>query len=160
MKALQDAAGQSLEWVIPNVLKKEYELRAGDELFVTLHYGPPMFMRITAEADNLHLTLPYAHGIVTVYSNDAKTEIGSVSCDRSNGDVLTLTNGKQFRLIWNDSFLNSATWVDEQGTELLKLTEGKHIELLANVSSIAELPLLAILAWYLHIHHGGHRTNN
>lgn len=99
MKALHDAVGQSLEWVTPNALKKEYELRANDELFAIIDYGAPLYTHITAEADNLHLKLPYAHGTVTVHSDDANSDIGSVKCDKKDGDVLTLTNGKQFRLV-------------------------------------------------------------
>ena len=49
MKSINNYSGQDLQRVHPNVLRSEYELRAGDELLARLSYKGALTSQVRAE---------------------------------------------------------------------------------------------------------------
>ena len=80
MKSLNEYIGQELQWIHPNVLSSEYELRAGDEVLARLHWNAAFTSHGHAETADGSWAIE-RKGIrqtITVLALDTQTELATI----------------------------------------------------------------------------------
>src|SRR6516164_3030247 len=80
MKSINECIGQELRWVKPQLRRREYELRAGDEVLARLSYKGAFSSRVRAEtADGLWMfERKGPRQVITILALDEHTEPASV----------------------------------------------------------------------------------
>lgn len=156
MRPIADVAGQELLWIQPSARKRAFELRAADEVVATLN-----FQRRTladAEVEGQHWTFKrqgFWHPHVTVRVAGSEQDLAVFSPRWAGGGTLGLSQGGTLQLA-AANFWHSE-WVWQDGTTPLIRFKGRHglikakgaVEVQADATHLAELPLLVLLGWYL-----------
>jgi len=91
MKSINECIGQELRWVHPHLRRREYELRAGDEVLVGVSYKGALSSQVRAET-GAGLWLFESKGLlqaITILALEAHTELASVKRGM-NGQVTLL----------------------------------------------------------------------
>jgi hypothetical protein len=156
MKSINKYIGQELQWVHPNLLSSEYELRAGDELLAHLHWKGALTAQVCAEtADGgWMIERKGIRQIITVLALDAPTELATIKRGMSGHATLLLADGREYRWQCTSFWRDVWTWVDSEGTPLLHLKRGTHVHLEPAAQGLPDLALLTTLGWYLHKQQG------
>ncbi len=138
MKSINECIGQELQWIHPNVLNGEYELRGGDELFARFQWKGAFRSQVCVETTNGNWKI-VQKGVsqtITVLSLDTQTELATIKRSISG-------QGTSF---WRDVW----TWLNNEGTSLLHLIRGSCVQLEPAAQDLPDLALLTTLGWYLH----------
>lgn len=152
MKSINDYSGQELQWVHPNLLSAEYELRAGDELLARLHWKGAFTSRVHGETADGSWVIE-RRGIrqtITVLALDAQTELATIKRGMSGQAKLLLADGRQYTWQCTSFWRDVWTWVNTEGTPLLHVKRGVHVQLEPAAQGLPDLALLTTLGWYLH----------
>lgn len=152
MKSINDSSGQELQWVHPNLLSSEYELRAGVELFARLHWQGALTTRVHAETADGSWMIE-RRGIrqtMSVLEFDTQTELATITRGMSGQASLLFADGREYRWQCTSFWRDVWTWVNTEGTPLLHLKRGTHLQLEPAVQGLPDLALLTTLGWYLH----------
>src|SRR5205823_3726418 len=126
-----DYIGQELQWVHPNLLSSEYELRAGDEVLARLHWKGGLTSRVLAETADGSWAIE-RKGIrqtITVLALDAYTELATITRGMSGQATLLLADGREYRWQSTSFWRDVWTWVNSEGTPLLHLKRGAHVQI-------------------------------
>ncbi len=152
MKSLNEYSGQELQWSHPNLLSSEYELRAGDELLARLHWQGAFTSRVHVDTADGSWMIE-RKGIrqsITVLALDTQTELATIKRGMSGQAILLFADGHEYRWqctsFWHDVW----TWVNTEGTPLLHVKRGAHVQLEPAAQGFPDLALLTALGWYLH----------
>jgi hypothetical protein len=152
MKSINEYSGQELQWVHPNLLRSEYELRAGDKVLARLHWKGTLTARVHAETTDGSWMIE-RKGIrqtITVVALDAHTELATIKRGMSGQATLLFADAHEYKWhctsFWHDVW----TWVHTEGTPLLHLKRGVHVHLEPAAHDLPDLALLTTLGWYLH----------
>jgi hypothetical protein len=152
MKSINDYSAQELQWVHPNLLSAEYELRAGDEVLARLHWKGALTARVHAEtADGSWMIERKGfRQTITVLAPDAHTELATIKRGMSGQATLLFADGREYRWhctsFWHDVW----TWINNEDTPLLHLKRGVQVHLEPAAQGLPDLALLTALSWYLH----------
>lgn len=159
MKPLRDLVGRELEWTQPRAMKREFELRDGDETIAQLHFRSTFGSFATAEAAGASWTFKrvgFWQTRVTICPAGSDGEIASFRINTWNaGGTLELADGRQLRAntnFWMSvyEFMNE---VDEPLVRFRKVGGVLHlsstVEILPAAAALPELPWLVALGWYL-----------
>lgn len=152
MKSINEFIGQELQWVHPRLLRSEYELRADDELLARIHRKGAFRSQASIEtaAGNWMIEQKGLHKIITVLLPDAYTELATIKRGMSCQATLSFLDGREYRWqrtsFWHDTW----TWLNQEGTPLLHLRRGVHVQFEPAAQDLPELALLAALGWFLH----------
>src|SRR5205085_1206053 len=152
MKSINDYSGQELQWVHPNRLRAEYELRAGEEVLARLHWKGALTSRVLAETADGSWAIE-RKGItqsITVLALDADRELATITRGISGQATLLFADGREHRWQSTSFWRDVWTWVNSEGTPLLHLKRGAHVQLEPAAQGLPELVLLTALGWYLH----------
>lgn len=159
MPRVADLSGESLKWEQPRALKMEYELRTGNgELVGTLRFRSSFGSFATADSEDGCWTFKrvgFWRTQVTVRPCDSDDDIAIFKNNTwSGGGTLELSNGPTFRAttnLWQTKF----GFETEAGEKLIEFETGGLLHLSATVEihpnciTIAELPLMVMLGFYL-----------
>ena len=152
MKSINDYSGQELQWTHPNLLSSEYELRAGEEVLARLHWKGALTSRVHAETADGSWVVE-RKGIrqtITVLALDAYTELATITRGMSGQATLLLADGREYRWQSTSFWRDVWTWVNSEGTPLLHVKRGAHVQLESAAHDLPDLALLTTLGWYLH----------
>ena len=152
MKSINDHSGQELQWVHPNVLRSEYELRAGDELLARLSYKGALTSQVRAETADGSWVIDRKglRQVITVLPLGAHTELATIKRGMSGQATLLFPDGREYAWQCTSFWRDVWTWLNHEGSPLLHLKRGAHVQLEPAAQDIPELALLTILGWYLH----------
>jgi hypothetical protein len=152
MKSINEYIGQELRWVHPHLRRREYELRAGDEVLARISYKGALSSQVRTESATGLWTLGRTglRKAITILALDEHTEPATVKLGMNGQATLLFPDGLEYRWqcssFWHDAWL----WLNDEGTPLLHLKRGTHVQLEQAARDLPELALLATLAWYLH----------
>jgi hypothetical protein len=152
MKSINEYIGQELRWVHPHLQRREYELRAGDEMLAHISYTGAFSTQVRAETAAGFWTFGRTgrRQAITIQALDSETEPATVKRGMNGQATLLFPDGREYRWqcgsFWHDAWL----WLNDEGTPLLHLKRGTYVQLEAAARDLPELALLATLAWYLH----------
>src|SRR5215467_11982384 len=152
MKSINEYIGQELRWVHPHLRRREYELRAGDELLARLSSKGAFSSGIRAESVAGLWTFERTglRQAITILALDTHTELASAKRGMNGQATLLFPDGREYRWqcssFWHDVWL----WLNDEGTPLLHLKRGADVQLESAARDLPELALLATLGWYLH----------
>jgi hypothetical protein len=160
MKKIATLIDRELKWIQPRALKQDYELLAGDELAATLQFPNSFRSNATGEsadgAWDFDREGPF-HTRIVVRPSGSSEEIAvfKKSAWKSSG-TLELPDGSTYRT--GSSFWASRySFLDASGEPIIELKNCGVLHRAANVAiaqratTIAELPMMVILAWYLDV---------
>ena len=152
MKSINECIDQELRWVHPHLRRREYELRAGDEVLARISYTGTFSSQVHAETAAGLWTFERTglRQVITILALDAHTEPASVKRGMNGQATLLFPDGREYRWqcssFWHDGWL----WLKDEGTPLLHLKRGTHVQFEAAAHDLPELALLTTLGWYLH----------
>jgi hypothetical protein len=160
MRSLARLAGQELAWVQPAALRREHELRAGEDVVASLRFQRGSLA--DAEADGDHWTFKregFWNPRITVRVIGSDTNVAVFRPRWLGGGTLELPDGRAFGL--SSANFWQSEWVWQEKDQQLIRFKGRHGFLKANgaveiqpaAASLAELPLLVLLGWYLILLH-------
>ena len=158
MKKLMEWVDQELKWVQPSVLQMNYELRAGEEVVATLRFRSSLGSLATGESGDgcwSFKRVGFFQTRVTIRRCGEESDIAVFRNDTwRGGGTLELSNGKTYPATTN-FWQTKLEFQNGAGDPFLRFHQGgllhlsAAIEILPVASGLPELPLLAILGWYL-----------
>lgn len=159
MRTIQDAAPSNLSWQQPQALRREYELRAGDELLATLRKTSTFGSAMDAEIGASRFTLKpegFLHSRITVQEAGAAGEPAIFQSGFWGGGRLLLPDGRSYRFKKTSFWGSRWAFVDDSGRPLVSFKSrnrlfrtGCAVEIGSGALALPELPILALLGWYL-----------
>jgi hypothetical protein len=152
MKSINECIGQELRWVHPHLRRREYELRAGDEVLARNSYTGALSSQVRAESAAGFWTFGRTglRQVITVLALDEHTEPTTVKRGMNVQATLLFPDGHEYRWQCSNFWHDGWTWLNDEGTPLLHLKRGTQVQLEAAAHDLPELALLATLGWYLH----------
>ena len=157
MRPIADVADQALVWHQTARLKRNFELRAGDEVVATLR-----FQRGTladAEAANVRWTFKregFWHRRVMIRLLGSDADSGAVQLSWRGGGTLALSDGRTIRLAAANVWRSEWIWAENQDAPLVRFKSRQgfmklegQVDVLGRGVKPDELALLVILGWYL-----------
>jgi hypothetical protein len=152
MKSINGFIGHELRWVHPQLRRREYELRAGDEVLARLSYKGVLSSQVCAETagGTWMFERKGLRQAITILALETHTEMAAIKRGMSGQATLLFSDGREYRWqcssFWHDAWL----WLNEEGTPLIHLKKGADVQLEPAALDLPELALLATLGWYLH----------
>jgi hypothetical protein len=153
MKTINEYKDQELQWIHPNKLKDEYELRGGDEAFARFHLnGASSSHQIVAETANGRCIIKRKGfgQTITILDLDSQSELATIKRGMSGQSTLLTTDGREYRWRCTSFWRDVWTWLNNEDTPLLRLIRGSRVQLEPAAQDLPDLALLATLGWYLH----------
>lgn len=159
MKSIREVADQPLQWTQPKALKREYELRAGDDVVAFLRWEKAFGSLAAAESADGKWTFKRSGFLtpkVTVRIAGSESEVAVLRPTWRGEGTLECTNGYRYRWL-NISFWRSEwAFINEAGQTLVRFKpqfaffrEGAEVKVEPGAVSIPDLSLLTLLGWYL-----------
>lgn len=158
MKSVRDA-GSELNWIHPDVTRRHYELRAGDETIASLTWDAPDGSIATAKSGESSWTfrrLGFLNPHVVALEPGSGKQVFRFDATMSGGGLAQADDGHHFR--WYANLWRAEWgWMDTAEKDLVKFRrsfdvdekqEGK-IEVLDLARDNPRLDLLIVLGWYL-----------
>ena len=156
MKELAELVGQELVWSQPKATKRDYELRAGDDVIATLRFQRGSLADAASGAS--HWTFKRAgfwQPRVTVRLAGAVEDMAVFRPRWTGGGHLEFPDGRSLQL--NSANFWQSRWVwQDKDNELINikahhglLKAGGTVEILPASASDPNLALLVLLGWYL-----------
>ncbi len=161
MKRLKDLVGRELKWIQPQVTRREFELRDGEEVVATLSFRSTFGSLATAQTAEGSWTFKrvgFWQTHVTICPAGSTDEIGAFRNNTwSAGGTLELPKGPAYRA-------NSNMWAtrygfqDAAGEPLIQFTKiggvfhrSSMVVVSPAAADLAEMPWMVALGWYLAI---------
>src|ERR1700730_10112241 len=153
-------ADQELLWIQPAALRREHELRAGDEVVATLRFQRGSLA--DAEADGHHWTFKrqgFWQPRITIRVAGSDADIAVFRPHWAGGGTLELIDGPTVRL--SSANFWQSEWVWQEKDQPLMLFKGRHgivkakgaVEIQPGAAGRPDTPLLVLLGWYLILLH-------
>lgn len=159
LKPMRDLATHPAEWVGHGLLKRSYDLRSGDMVFATLRWESAFGSLAQAETTDARWTLKrvgFFNPRVTVRAPGSETDLAVFHPDWVANGTVELASGPRWKWkclgFWRSRF----GFIDDQGEPLieyqanvLKVPASAKLVLSPQAMTLAELPLLIVLGWYV-----------
>jgi hypothetical protein len=165
VRPIAETGGQELLWVQPAALKREHELRAGDEVVATLRFQRGSLA--DAEADGGHWTFKrqgFWHPTVTVRTAGSDDDLAVFHPRWVGGGTLEFPDGRAVQL--SSANFWQSEWVWQDGEKPLIRFKGRHglvkargaVEIEPEDAARPDLAMLVLLGWYLILLHAEDST--
>jgi hypothetical protein len=159
MLKLRERVGTELRWIQPHALRREFELRSGEDTMATLRFRSAFGSLASAQVDEGSWTFKrvgFWRSHVTVRVAGAETDLAVFRNDTwTAGGTLELADGRSYRANTN-FWMTSFQFTDASDQPLVRFTRvGGMIHLSCDVNvepaglKLAELPWLVALGLYL-----------
>jgi hypothetical protein len=159
MRSIRELIGQEIKWTQPRTMKQEFELRCGEEIEATLRFRSSFGSLATGECADGCWTFKRVgfwrtRATVRVCGSEADIAVFSNNTWTSGG-TLELPDGRVFPA--NSNFwMTQYEFKTEGGEPLIRyrriggiLHLSSLVEIRPAAASMAELPWMVILGWYL-----------
>lgn len=160
MRRIVDVADRRLKWAQPRARKKEFELRADEELAATLRFRSSFGTFATAESADGCWTfkrIGFWQSKASIRACGSEEDVALFKNSTwSAGGTLTLRDGQEFRATTN-IWRTKLAFETEAGEELLRMKTSGILKRSAKVEitpvgrRVPQLPILVLFAWYLAI---------
>ena len=153
MKAIQEAAGQDLQWVRLKWWKREFELRAGDEVLARL-YKEKGTRGVIGEASDGRWV--FRHGgawKMEIVVLDAATQAEVAIIKRGRNAAIRFPDGRFLPWKRTSFWRIEWIWIGEDGNPLMRFQRGKRVVLEPLAFSLPDLSLLVIAGCHLMVLH-------
>jgi hypothetical protein len=161
MKDIRLTIGRQLQWAQPSAMKREFELRDGEELVATLRFRSSLGSLATVQASEGSWTFKrvgFWSTRVTICPAGSEEEIAVFrNATWHGGGTLELPDGRQFRASTN-FWMTRYDFVDSADQRLVQFTRirgafhhSAQVEIAEAAAKLAELPWMVALGWYLAI---------
>lgn len=165
MKPIRAIANQFLRWTQPALLKREYELRAGDEVVATLRWQKTFGSLALAETANGTWTFKrsgFLRPKVMVRVPGSETEVATFKPGWGGEGTLRFSDGRYYQ--WqHTNFWRSDWFFSDQGGEplvhfkaefeasaaVILFKHAAEVKFEPTAASVPDLSLLTALGWYL-----------
>src|SRR5262245_28986273 len=101
MKRIHDFVGRELEWTQPGAMKREFELRVGDEIVATLKFRSlfgSFATAVTADGSWTFKRVGFWHTRVTICPAESDREIATFrNATWTAGGTLELSDGRKLK---------------------------------------------------------------
>ncbi|MDX1583549.1 MAG: hypothetical protein R3338_08115 [Thermoanaerobaculia bacterium] len=158
MKAIGEVS-QELKWVHPDVEKRYYELRAGEEIVATLEWDSPdgsVAIAKTSTGSWSLRRLGFLNPHVVALETGSGSQVFRFDATMSGGGLAQASDGHHYRwyaTLWRAEW----GWMDTGGSELVKFhrsfdVDEKHegnLDVLEKGRKVPQLDLLVTVGWYL-----------
>ncbi|HEY2930218.1 MAG TPA: hypothetical protein VGK99_00600 [Acidobacteriota bacterium] len=161
MKTLERTNREELTWIQPAARRREFELRAGDDLVATLKWEKTRGSVARGESAAGAWTFKRAgflRPLITVRTPGSETEIAVFQPNWNSQGTLDLGPGGRFRWTRTNFWRSHWAFTRESGNTLIHfrpqfgfLKQAAGISLQEEAISLPDLYLLLILGWYLMI---------
>ena len=159
MRPIAEVAGQELLWTQPS-LRREHELRAGDEVVASLRFQRGSLA--DAEAADGHWTFKrqgFWSPRVTVRTAGSETDLAVFHPRWIGGGTLEFPDGRAVRL--SSANFWQSEWVWQDNEKALIRIKGRHgfikangaVEIQPEAVAYPDLAMLVLLGWYLILLH-------
>lgn len=159
MQKIVFQSGQALQLRRPNILKSEYELRAGDAVVATLRFRSELGTLATAESADGCWTFKRVGAFqthITVRACDTEVDLAVFNNNTwKNGGTLVLTDGRTYPVSTNfwETELDFKSADDAPVLRFKNQWGLRHqsaeVEILPAGEDLPELPWMILLGWYL-----------
>jgi hypothetical protein len=165
MRPLADFAQQELLWVQPAAMKREHELRAGDEVVANLRFERgSLASAVAAEGEWTFKRQGFWQPRVTARAAGSPSDIALFRPHWAGGGRLELADGTALQL--SSANFWQSQWVWQQQDRVLLRYKGRHglikaggaLELAPEAAHRPDIALLALLGWYLILLHAEDST--
>jgi hypothetical protein len=162
MRSLKSVGEAELRWTQPRLRQASFELRAGDEVYATLQWtkaGGSLVAGETAEGRWTFKRVGFLNPRVTIRRAGEETDLATFRPSWKGDGTLRFADGRVFSLDaadfwWSEWSLNTA---DGRPLIVFRRDMGRlfrseaTVELKPEARDLPELPLLALLGWYVMI---------
>ena len=160
MRPISETADQELLWIQPAALRREHELRAGEDVVATLRFQRGSLA--DAEADGHHWTFKrqgFWQPRITIRVAGSDADIATFRPHWAGGGTLELIDGPTMRL--SSANFWQSEWVWQEKDQPLIRFKGRHgivkakgaVEIQSGSAALPDVPLLILLGWYLILLH-------
>lgn len=159
MQKISAQSNKTLKWLQPNILKMEYELRAGKDQVASLRFRSSFGTLATAESADGCWTFKrtgFFQSRVTVRACGNERDLAVFKNNTwKGGGTLELADGRTFLV--NTNFWQSAYEFRDSAeqplvrfkTNLGLMQQSAEVEILPAAGYLSELPWMVLLGWYL-----------
>jgi hypothetical protein len=160
MRAIREVTQQALRWSQPSTFKREYELRAGDEVLATLRWQKPFGSLALAESTDGTWTFKrsgFFSPNVTVRVPGSETEVAVFKPGwRGTEGTFRFSDGRCYQ--WLNTSFWSSEWIfaKEGGEPLIHFKpefaffkQAAEVKVEPGAVPVPDLSLLTVLGWYL-----------
>lgn len=159
MKTIREAAGHPLEWTQRSVFRREFELRAGDDIVAILRWEKTFGSLARAETAEGIWTFKrsgFLRPKVTVREAGTESDIAVFKPNWIGEGTLQFTDAGRYTWakcsFWGDQW----AFADDMGNPMVYfkpkislLAKKVEVNIQPEALSAPDLPLLALLGWYL-----------
>jgi len=157
MKPLRECVGRRLEWKQPHLFRRDYELRAGDELVATLEFLRNVGWAAragTAEGAWILNRKGWFRRQVEVRREGSDVVLATLS-RRWRGGTLEFAGGKTFTWKTLRFWPPETGFLDREDHVLIRIRSrwnpfraGARVTVERRADALEELPLLVLTGWY------------
>jgi hypothetical protein len=158
VQSIKDFVGRELIWSRPRMMKREFELRSGEETLATLRWSKGWWSTLaeaaSAEGEWTFKRSGFWKSKVTARQPGSETDLATFEPGWTGAGVLTIAGGATYR--WaNDGHWGTAfAWKDSAGNSLVRLRHRMmknqgEVEISPSASALPDLPFLVVFGWYL-----------
>jgi hypothetical protein len=158
MKKIKDYLNSGLKWVEPSMIKKEYELRSGEEAIAFLKFRSSFGTMATGESGDGCWTFKrtgFFKTKITIRKSESETEVGTfINGNWNDGGTLEVTDGR--KLFFTTNFWNTKLDLKDENENVLMTYHTKgllkttaELEISKTAERIYGLPWIIMLGWYL-----------
>ena len=159
MKSIRETIDRPLHWGQPHALRREFELKDGEELVETLRFRSVFGSFATAESAEGSWTFKrvgFWQTRVTICPAGSDQEIASFrNSTWKGGGTLELPDGRHFRASTN-FWMSKYEFQDAEEQPLVRFIRiagpfhlSAQVEIARSARELAELPWIVALGWYL-----------
>jgi hypothetical protein len=159
MKRMRELAGRELLWAQPKAMKREFELKDGEELVATLQFRTTFGSFATAETGDGSWTFKRVGFLQTHVTICPAGSDEAIAVFRNNtwksGGTLEFPTGRTLRAT-SGFWRTKVEFMTESDEALVRLHRvagvihlSAHVEITPAGAELTELPWLVALGWYL-----------
>jgi len=159
MRPIKEVAGQVLRWTQPSSFKRDFQLRAGEEVVATLRWQKPAGSLALAESAGGAWTFKrsgFLTPTVSVRPQGSETAIAVFKAGGRGEGTLQFTDGRRYQWLIAGFWRPKWSFASDAGGPLIHfkydlafLQQTMEVEIEPGGAPLQDLPLLATLGWYL-----------
>jgi hypothetical protein len=158
VQSIKDFVGRDLIWSRPRAMKREFELRSGEEVLATLRWSKGWWSTLAEAAfageEWTFKRSGFWKPAVTARRPGSETDLATFEPGWTGAGVLTLAGGATYRWDNEGHWGTAFVWKDPAGNPLVRvhhrmMKNQGEVEISPSASALPDLPFLVVFGWYL-----------
>jgi hypothetical protein len=158
VQSIKDFVGRELIWSRPRMMKREFELRSGEEILATLRWSKGWWSTLAEAAfageEWTFKRSGFWKPTVTARRPGSETDLATFKPGWTGAGVLTLAGGATYRWDNEGHWGTAFVWKDPVGNPLVRVLHRMmknqgEVEISPSASALPDLPFLVVFGWYL-----------